>query len=170
MSIFKKYYKIVRNIQIDDMVIKHSCYIPIIHYKSISYKVGKWVDGEDMFVYDDTNFGRLGFLVEAIAASLAVVDPDDYDNDDLDCIRIELWECSVGKCKPINIAFMKPVHIFLKVPETGRRYIQIAKDQYTSDTVLEDIVTDRVKLTKLVFAHEEKKIMFNERIINHETK
>jgi len=163
MLFSKKYYKIVRSTKINNSIVRHSCFIPLVCKYSIRYYVKKWTISEDLFVHDNKkDLDYLKNLTKSIATSFSVIDPDDCD--DSNYIRMELWECLIGKKEKANQCYIMPLHKFLEQPEVGKNHIQVAKKNSNHDVVENDIITDRLKLVKCIFTHYEKKIKYKESI------
>ena len=162
----KKYYKIVRSIFIrnDKHVgeVRHSCYIPIYNEFSIIYRINRWVNGVDLFVFEcKKEIDFLKELVNQICITQSVVDHQSDGYDDFEYIKCELWECKISDPIPINAGCIRPLHLFLENPECGVDTLQKAKNvNIPADP--KQLVTDKVKLTSLVYTYTEDKIIFHE--------
>lgn len=157
----KKYYKIVRRIIMDGEEIKHSCLIPYYSQFSIRYKKNEWTIGDNLFVFD-RDIEYLKELVESICISFTVVDSKNEDLDDSDFVCVELWTCIIdNNYSHVNPYHMKPVHLFLKNPEDGEKYLKSAKTSFNSAG---QIVASKVKIINKIYEYSEEKIIFSERL------
>lgn len=159
LQLFKKigksfeFYKIVRVFtttpNLKWMEIRHSCYIPLNHPCSIIYEKGKWISGDNLFVFTSTLMVKhLVQHVNTLAFSYA---QEKYSG--VNHSHFELWKCKIGTAHKVIDVTLNPDR-FINEIEKGRDMLINAIEP----TLLEvdkppQVVTNKIKLVKKIYEH-----------------